>query len=117
MTRSLVRSSGHYSSLIRKRRLHIQILGAVHPDRQLEVTHGTKAEVNLEGASLTTKTFIIFFLVCTMGLGASAQVAPQPATLVPGQPVEREIAGGQMHDYRIALGRGSSCASWSSSED
>jgi hypothetical protein len=52
-----------------------------------------------------------------MGLGASAQVAPQPATLVPGQPVEREIAGGQMHDYRIALGRGSSCASWSSSED
>ena len=42
------------------------------------------------------KTFIILFLVCTLGLSASAQVAPAPTTLVPGQPVEREIAGGRV---------------------
>ena len=36
-------------------------------------------------------------------------------TLVPGQPVEREIAGGESHTYQISLQRGSSSASaWSS---
>gem|GEM_PF-5365345 len=40
-----------------------------------------------------TKTFIMFFLVCTMGLGASAQVTPEAQTPVPCQRVKREIHG------------------------
>jgi hypothetical protein len=54
-----------------------------------------------------SKTFIIIlFLVCTLGLSASAQVAPQSATLLPGQSVERQIAGGESHNYQIRLAAG-----------
>ncbi len=37
---------------------------------------------------------------------ASAQVKDEVRPLAPGQPVEREIAGGQAHDYLIALQAG-----------
>jgi tetratricopeptide (TPR) repeat protein len=53
-----------------------------------------------------SKAFIILFLVCTLGLSASAQVAPEPTTLVPDQPVERQIAGGDSHVYQINLTAG-----------
>src|SRR6266487_1867697 len=54
-----------------------------------------------------SKTFIIIlFLVCPWGLRASAQVAPQPTTLVAGQPVERQIAAGESHTYQITLTAG-----------
>ena len=36
-------------------------------------------------------------------LSVSAQVAPEPLTLIPDQPVEREIEGGQSHNYQISL--------------
>ena len=53
-----------------------------------------------------SKTFIILFLLCTLGPSVSAQVAPELQTLIPGRPVEREIAGGQSHTYRISLTAG-----------
>src|SRR5439155_4538172 len=37
---------------------------------------------------------------------AQAQVAPEPQTLIPGQPVERQIAGGESHIYQIQLASG-----------
>jgi len=53
-----------------------------------------------------SRTFILLFVICGLCLSASAQDAPEPQTLVPGQPVEREIAGGESHNYRIALQAG-----------
>jgi len=35
-----------------------------------------------------------------------AQVAADPFKLVPGQPVERELAGGQSHNYQVTLAAG-----------
>jgi len=52
------------------------------------------------------RTFILFFVIFGLCLRVSAQNAPEAQTLVPGQPVEREIAGGQSHNYRIALQAG-----------
>jgi hypothetical protein len=34
------------------------------------------------------------------------QVASEPFKLVPGQPVERELAGGQSHNYQVTLAAG-----------
>jgi hypothetical protein len=31
---------------------------------------------------------------------------PEPKTLVPGQPLERDIAGGQLHAYQLKLAAG-----------
>jgi CHAT domain-containing protein/Flp pilus assembly protein TadD len=53
-----------------------------------------------------TRFLAFAFVTLYLCLSASAQVGPEPQTLVPGQPVEREIAGGQSHDYRIALQTG-----------
>lgn len=39
-------------------------------------------------------------------LSVSAQVTPEPLTLSPGRPVEREIASGESHAYQIALTAG-----------
>ncbi len=50
-----------------------------------------------------SRTFILLFVLCGLCLSVSAQVAPEPQTLVPGQPVEREIAGGESHTYQISL--------------
>ena len=52
------------------------------------------------------RTFILFVVIFSLCLRVSAQNAPEAQTLVPGQPVEREIAGGQSHNYRIALQAG-----------
>ena len=44
--------------------------------------------------------------VLCLCVSASAQVAPEAQTLIPGQPIEREIAGGESHTYRISLAPG-----------
>jgi CHAT domain-containing protein/tetratricopeptide (TPR) repeat protein len=45
-------------------------------------------------------------VICFLCLTVPAQVGPQPMTLVPGQPVERAIAGAESHVYQIALTAG-----------
>lgn len=53
------------------------------------------------------RTFILFFVIFGQCLSVTAQqVAPKPVTLVSGQPVEREIGGGQSHNYEISLKAG-----------
>lgn len=47
----------------------------------------------------------LFVILCLCPV-ASAQVAPEPKTLVPTQPVAREIAGGESHTYQITLQAG-----------
>ena len=51
-------------------------------------------------------TFILLFLICCLCLPLSAQVAPEAQKLVPGQPVEREIAGGESHINQVSLAAG-----------
>ena len=53
-----------------------------------------------------TRTFIILFMTCTLGMSASAQSPAERTTLVPGQPVERQIAGGESHTYQVNLTAG-----------
>lgn len=53
-----------------------------------------------------SRTFVFLFLICMLCLSAAAQVAPAPTTIVPGQPVERGLAGGESHTYQIALTAG-----------
>jgi CHAT domain-containing protein/tetratricopeptide (TPR) repeat protein len=53
-----------------------------------------------------SRTFILFFVIFSLCLSVSAQVAPEAQTLVPGQWVEREIAGGESHSYQISLAAG-----------
>jgi len=53
-----------------------------------------------------SRTFILLFVFWSLCRGVSAQVAPGPTTLVPGQSVEREIAGGESHTYQISLTAG-----------
>nr|MBA3571742.1 tetratricopeptide repeat protein [Pyrinomonadaceae bacterium] len=53
-----------------------------------------------------SRTFTLFFVICSLCLSVSAQVAPESQMLVPGQPVEREIAGGESHTYKISLTAG-----------
>lgn len=48
----------------------------------------------------------LLLVVLSLCLSASAQVAPEAQTLIPGQPVEREITGGQSHTYQISLTAG-----------
>jgi len=47
----------------------------------------------------------VLLVILGLSLSASAQVAPalQLQTLVPGQPVERQIVGGESHTYQIGL--------------
>ncbi|MCU1268362.1 MAG: hypothetical protein JWM21_4680 [Acidobacteria bacterium] len=52
------------------------------------------------------RTFMLSFATFCLYLSVSAQIAPQPTTLVPGQSVERELAGGQSHSYQITLKAG-----------
>src|SRR5438552_1322147 len=59
-----------------------------------------------EGEIAMSRTFILFFVIFSLCLSVSAQVAPEAQTLVPGQPVERQIAGGETHTYRITLHAG-----------
>ncbi|MCM3905978.1 MAG: CHAT domain-containing protein [Pyrinomonadaceae bacterium] len=53
-----------------------------------------------------SKTFTLLVVMCIQFLSVSAQVGPEPITLVPGQPVEREIVGGEVHTYQIQLAAG-----------
>jgi CHAT domain-containing protein/uncharacterized protein HemY len=53
-----------------------------------------------------SRIFIFLCLISVLCLSAAAQSAPEPQTLVPGPPVEREIAGGESHAYRISLAAG-----------
>ena len=53
-----------------------------------------------------TRTFVFLFMICTLGMSASAQSPAVPTPLVPGQPVERQIAGGESHPYQINLTAG-----------
>jgi CHAT domain-containing protein/tetratricopeptide (TPR) repeat protein len=54
-----------------------------------------------------SRAFILLFVVWGLGLSVSAQqVAPEPWNLAHGQPVEREIAGGQSHTFQITLQTG-----------
>ena len=53
-----------------------------------------------------SRTFILCVVICVLSLSAAAQSAPGPTTLVPGQPVEREVAGGESHAYQISLAAG-----------
>ncbi|MEP6922778.1 MAG: hypothetical protein ABI967_16795, partial [bacterium] len=50
-----------------------------------------------------SRILALLFVILCLCLSAPAQVAPEAQTLVPGQPVEREIAGGQSHIYQITL--------------
>jgi CHAT domain-containing protein/uncharacterized protein HemY len=52
------------------------------------------------------RTFILLFVVFNLCLSVAGQVAPEATTLVPGLPVEREIAGGESHTYQFALAAG-----------
>jgi CHAT domain-containing protein len=52
------------------------------------------------------RTFILCVVLCSLSLSASAQSAPEPTTLVPTRPVERELAGGESHVYQISLAAG-----------
>jgi len=45
-------------------------------------------------------------MIVGLCLSVSAQVAPEVQTLVPGHPVEREIAGRESHTYQISLAAG-----------
>jgi CHAT domain-containing protein len=52
------------------------------------------------------RTFVLFFMIFGLYLSVPAQVVPEAQTLIPGQPVEREIAGGETHIYQIKLAAG-----------
>jgi tetratricopeptide (TPR) repeat protein len=52
------------------------------------------------------KRICLLPLVLCLGSVALAQATDNPTTLVPGQPVERQIAGGQSHTYQITLAAG-----------
>ena len=53
-----------------------------------------------------SRIFTLLFVICSLSLSVSAQVAPEPMTLVAGQSVERELAGGASHRYQITLAAG-----------
>ena len=52
------------------------------------------------------RTFILCVVMCVLSLSAAAQSAPESATLVLSQPVEREIAGREQHSYHLNLAAG-----------
>ena len=51
---------------------------------------------------------VALFCLCPAARAQSAPgpAAPEPATLVPGRPVERDIKAGEAHEYRIDLAVG-----------
>lgn len=53
-----------------------------------------------------SRTCSFLFVICSLCLSVSAQVVPEPMTLVPGQSVERQIAGGESHTYQLPLTAG-----------
>ncbi|MEJ7710945.1 MAG: tetratricopeptide repeat protein [Pyrinomonadaceae bacterium] len=77
-----------------------------NPPAQVATALHHQSAVRAEGEIAMSRTFILLFVICCLCLSVPAQVAPEPTTLVPGQPVEREIAGGESHAYRVALQAG-----------
>ena len=58
-------------------------------------------------SSFDFKTRALLFALLTIASSvAQAQNAQTPQTLAPEQTVERQLAGGQMHAYQVALGAG-----------
>ncbi|MDQ3173320.1 MAG: tetratricopeptide repeat protein, partial [Acidobacteriota bacterium] len=56
---------------------------------------------------MLTRRLSLQLLILTLStVFAQAQVTPEPVTLVPGKPMEREIAGGGSHTYQITLQAG-----------
>ncbi|CAN5552058.1 hypothetical protein BH20ACI3_BH20ACI3_32440 [soil metagenome] len=55
---------------------------------------------------LIRRLSFLLLLLSLSSVCAQAQVAPEPLTLVPGQLVEREIAGGKSHEYQTKLKAG-----------
>jgi CHAT domain-containing protein len=53
-----------------------------------------------------SRIFIFLFVICSVFLTVSAQVTTEPITLIPGQSVDREIAGAESHTYQISLTTG-----------
>jgi CHAT domain-containing protein len=49
---------------------------------------------------------LLLLILGLLTVCAQAQVTPEPQPLLPGQPVERELAGGQAHTYQIKLTTG-----------
>src|SRR5437667_7764286 len=49
------------------------------------------------------KSISIVLMIGCLWLGVAVQAAQEPQTLVSGQTVEREVAGGEVHTYRIEL--------------
>jgi CHAT domain-containing protein/tetratricopeptide (TPR) repeat protein len=52
---------------------------------------------------LIRRFFLLLLILSLPGVFAQAQVTQEPLALVPGQPVEREIAAGESHTYHITL--------------
>ncbi len=50
----------------------------------------------------------LLFLLSLLSVVGQAQISAESATLIPGQPIEREIAGGESHTYQVSLGAGES---------
>jgi len=59
--------------------------------------------VLLEKQESNEDTICLGPLILCLSLTGFAESTPQSQSLTPGQPVEREIAGGQMHSYQIKL--------------
>jgi CHAT domain-containing protein/Tfp pilus assembly protein PilF len=55
---------------------------------------------------LTRRFFLLLLILSLSSVFAQAQVTPGRTTLVPGQTVEREVAGGESHAYQINLAAG-----------
>ena len=53
-----------------------------------------------------SKTFIFVFMICSFCVNVAAQGTQAPQIMVPGQPVERLIAGGESHTFQINLSVG-----------
>ena len=52
---------------------------------------------------LIKRAILPALLLSLLSVCAQAQVTPEPRTLVPRQPVERDITGGQSHTYELKL--------------
>ena len=56
---------------------------------------------------MLTRRLSLQLLILTLStVFAQAQVTPEPVTLVPGKPMQRQIAGGGSHTYQITLQAG-----------
>ncbi len=52
------------------------------------------------------KRLPLLFLLSLLSVVAQAQTGPKSETLIPGQSIDREIAGGESHTYQISLSAG-----------